>query len=261
VIGSHPRLGFGLLAGVLATLVALGVLIARGGGGAAVPDDLTYDAAPLAPVQQVAPASPELRSTSRSAARTPVRNAGVDPVWARKTGAAAGIPTPAIIAYGSAELKIDKEQRSCHLSWNTLAGIGWIESQHGTLGGRTLGVEGRSSTPIIGPALNGKGYAAIHATPESTHWHGDPTWEHAVGPLQFIASTWDKWGADGDGDGVADPLDIDDAAFTAARYLCADDHDLSTAAGWSAAVHSYNHDDAYVTNVLNAANAYAERTR
>ncbi|RNL61395.1 hypothetical protein EFK50_17930 [Nocardioides marmoriginsengisoli] len=164
-------------------------------------------------------------------------------------------------AYAGAELILKREQPGCHLSWNTLAGIGWIESQHGTLGDRTIGPDGRSSTPIIGPALDGGKFAAIRSTPASAEWHGDDTWEHAVGPLQFISSTWGRWAADGDGDGVADPLDLDDAAVAAGRYLCADAHDLSTGPGWSAAIHSYNHSNEYVLDVLSAANTYAERSR
>ena len=38
--------------------------------------------------------------------------------------------------------------------------------------------------------------------------------------MQFIPSTWRTWQTDGDGDGVADPNDIDDAALAAAGYLC-----------------------------------------
>ena len=67
------------------------------------------------------------------------------------------------------------------------------------------------------------------------------------------------WGADGDGDGTADPNDIDDAAYAASRYLCADGHDLTTAAGWADAVFSYNHAQEYVDAVHAAATAYAER--
>src|SRR3546814_6297301 len=74
--------------------------------------------------------------------------------------------------------------------------------------------DGRSSRPILGPALDGRpGFAAIRSTPESATWHGDSTWDHAVGPLQFIPSTWSRWAADGDGDGASDPNDIDDAAY------------------------------------------------
>ncbi len=88
--------------------------------------------------------------------------------------------------------------------------------------------DGRSRTPILGPALDGDPFAAIRATPETSAWHGDPVWDHAVGPLQFIPSTWETWGTDADGDGVADPNDIDDAACAAVAYLCADGHDLTT---------------------------------
>ena len=65
---------------------------------------------------------------------------------------------------------------------------------------------------------------------------------------------------DGDGDGVENPQDVDDAAMAAARYLCASGDDLATATGWSAAVFSYNHSNDYVTAVYDAAKAYADRT-
>lgn len=210
-----------------------------------------------APSAAAVPASRGRDQVSRSATR-PVLDQG----WLARTAASAGIPAPALRAYADAELTVRSEQPRCHLSWNTLAGIGWIESQHGTLGGRTLLDDGRSSRPILGPALDGTGgVAAIHATPGSATWHGDSVWEHAVGPLQFLPSTWSRWSADGDGDGTADPGDIDDAALAAARYLCADGHDLATDEGWNAALHSYNHDAGYVADVAAAANTYVLRTR
>ena len=186
----------------------------------------------------------------------PVAPTQVDPAWVTTMAGRAGIPAAAVRAYANAQLA---EPRGCKVGWTTLAGIGWVESQHGTIGGRTLGDDGRSSKPVLGPALDGKDFAAIRATPESTAWHGDPTWDHAVGPLQFIPSTWETWGADGDADGVADPNDIDDAAFTAARYLCADGHDLTTGAGWADAVFGYNHAQSYVDAVYAAASSYADR--
>lgn len=238
------------------TLLALGVLVLSAGGGARIPENLAYEPAPAA---VGAPAAPQANTLSRGAERKQVRTGVVDAGWARTTGAAVGIPAAALTAYASAELRIDKEQPGCRLSWNTLAGIGWVESHHGTIGDRTLLADGTSSTPILGPALNGQGFAAIRPTQEFVQWHGDAEWEHAVGPLQFIGSTWERWGADGDGDGVENPLDLDDAALAAARYLCADSHNLSTAEGWNRAVHSYNHDNTYVVNVFNAANTYAQR--
>jgi membrane-bound lytic murein transglycosylase B len=249
-------LAVAVVGGCCALLATLALAILRVGA--------TNPAAALEPMVAPAPTSAAApapgradQGISRSAARS-----GVDPAWVARVSAAAGIPAPAIRAYADAELVVRAEQPGCHLSWNTLAGIGWVESQHGTVGGRTLLDDGRSSSPVLGPALNGTGgFAAIHSTPASAGWHGDSVWDHAVGPLQFLTSTWDRWGADGDGDGTADPRDLDDAALAAGRYLCADGHDLTTDGGWNAAVHSYNHDAQYVANVAAAANTYVLRTR
>lgn len=178
----------------------------------------------------------------------------VDATWVARAADATGIPRPAVTAYARATLAAPK---GCDLGWTTLAGIGWVESQHGTIDGRALGDDGRSSTPILGPALDGReGLAAIRATAESALLHGNSVWDHAMGPMQFIPSSWSRWGRDGDGDGVADPHDIDDAAASAAAYLCHDGHDLTTASGWSAAIFSYNHDNGYVATVHAAANRY-----
>ncbi|ANH36807.1 hypothetical protein I601_0354 [Nocardioides dokdonensis FR1436] len=189
---------------------------------------------------------------------SPVRRTQlVDDGWLRRTSRATGIPAPALRAYADAQLS---RVGGCDVGWTTLAGIGWIESQHGTLGGRTIDDAGRSSSPILGPALDGSGdFAAIRSTAASREWHGDATWEHAVGPMQFLRSSWEPWAADGDRDGVIDPLDLDDAAATAARYLCAGGRDLAAGDGWADAVLSYNHSDEYVAAVHSAASSYAER--
>lgn len=213
-----------------------------------LPSQQAYVAAPL-PVEAAAPVVP---------AGEPVGIPAVDPAWLATNSEASGVPEIALRAYATAQLRVAK---TCSLGWTTLAGIGWIESQHGTIDGRILKADGTSSKRILGPALNGEGaVAAIRATPESTTWHGNDTWDHAVGPMQFIPTTWDTWGSDGDGDGVADPNDLDDAAYAAARYLCADGHDLTTGQGWADAVFSYNHAQSYVDAVHTAASSYAERT-
>lgn len=187
----------------------------------------------------------------------PVGEPQVDPQWVVETAEKAGIPAPAVRAYANAQLA---RPNGCDIGWTTLAGIGWVESQHGTIDGRTLGEDGHSSTPILGPALNGKGFAAIPASPSSTELHGNPTWDHAVGPMQFIPSSWETWAADGDSDGVEDPNDLDDAAMAAVGYLCADGHDLTTGQGWADAVFSYNHAQEYIDAVHAAATSYADRT-
>ena len=189
---------------------------------------------------------------SRGAARTRAV-ASVSSVWVARTASASGIPSPAVRAYGAATLRELAADPGCHLAWTTLAGIGWVESQHGTLGGRRLDDDGRSSRQIDGPVLDGSGDVA--AVPGEAG-----LWQRASGPLQFIPSTWARWASDGDGDGVADPQDIDDAAYAAARYLCVSGADLATGSGWSVAVFSYNHSDAYVRSVYDAAQAYALRT-
>ncbi|WP_407344683.1 lytic murein transglycosylase [Pengzhenrongella phosphoraccumulans] len=185
----------------------------------------------------------------------PVRAAAA---WVAATSAATGIGSVAVRAYADATLTIATEQPGCRLGWTTLAAIGATESGHGTHGGAVLADDGRPSIPIIGPALDGRpGFAAIRADPDATVWHGDPVWDHAVGPLQFLPSTWRRWGADGDGDRVSDPNDLDDAALAAARYLCAAGTELTTASAWQAAVLSYNHSQEYMATILTVANGYA----
>jgi membrane-bound lytic murein transglycosylase B len=114
---------------------------------------------------------------------------------------------------------------------------------------------GRTDRPIRGPVLDGNGVGAVHDT-DNGRWDGDATWDRALGPMQFIPSTWRKWAADGNADGVADPDQIDDAALAAARYLCASGR-MGTPRGWLDAVYAYNHSSSYVQKVADTANLYA----
>jgi len=179
----------------------------------------------------------------------------VDPVWAAQTSWSTGIPVRALEAYARADLTVDGEQPACGIGWNTIAGIGEIESDHGRHGGAALDAGGYATPAIRGPALDGDGNAEIPDT-DGGAWDGDARWDRAVGPMQFIPDTWSRWGADGDGDGDADPNQIDDAALAAARYLCASGS-MTTTDGWRAAVFSYNHLDSYVDDVARVANRYA----
>jgi membrane-bound lytic murein transglycosylase B len=134
-----------------------------------------------------------------------------------------------------------------------------VESLHGTYGGAQLLPDGRSSRRIIGVAVDGvPGLATIRDT-DSGRLDGDPLWDRAVGPMQFMPGTWRRWAHDGDGDGRADPFDIDDAAVSAARYLCAAGGDLATGRGWTAAIKAYNDNDRYLADVWAAADHYARR--
>jgi membrane-bound lytic murein transglycosylase B len=181
----------------------------------------------------------------------------VDPEWIASIADATGIPERALSAYALAHVMIAEEEAECGLDWATIAAIGAIESEHGSHGSSKLGDDGFTRPAIIGPALDGRGNVAKIADTDRGALDGDTTWDRAVGPMQFIPSTWQKWGADADGDGAADPQQIDDAALSTARYLCASGS-MTTAEGWRAAVFSYNHDNDYVDHVATVALEFAE---
>ena len=98
--------------------------------------------------------------------------------------------------------------------WSILAAVGKVESEHGR---------------NMGPSSAG-----------------------AMGPMQFLPSTWETSGVDGNGDGVANIMDPEDAIPAAAGYLKIGGapHD------WYRALYSYNHADWYVKKVLAVAEAY-----
>ena len=146
-------------------------------------------------------------------------------------------------AYASAA----ERQRACHIPVMLLAAIGEVESS--SLRGRTLDAAHDAVPPVRGPALSGGSYSSIRDA-DGGRYDGDPVWDHAVGPMQFIPGTWRLWGADGNGDGVRDPQNVEDAALAAANYLCAGGRDLSRPADLTAAVLSYNHSQRYLSTVL-----------
>jgi membrane-bound lytic murein transglycosylase B len=143
------------------------------------------------------------------------------------------------------------------MSWPLLAAIGRVESDHGRAGGAVLRVDGTSSPRTIGPALNGVGTARIPATPLGQTLDGDAAFDHAVGPMQIIPSTWLAYRTAATGHNTADPFNIYDAAVTAARYLCAAAGVVTTQAGVQQAVTAYNHSSAYVATVLALETIYA----
>ncbi len=199
--------------------------------------------------------------SSPQAAAIPNRDLGnsayVDRAWATRTASATGIPIRAVLAYGGAELAMATTSPGCGVRWNTLAALGSIESAHGTHGGSSIDVDGVTRPGIFGIDLTGESSARITDT-DAGVWDGKDDVDRAVGPMQFIPATWETWGADGNGDGIRDPQQIDDAVLAAAGYLC---HygDLSSAETWRAAIFAYNHLDSYVNAVTQAASDYAER--
>ncbi|WP_228803930.1 lytic transglycosylase domain-containing protein [Nocardia higoensis] len=164
------------------------------------------------------------------------------------TGGVLGIPEIVLAAYRNAELAMESAMPGCGLRWNLLAGIGRIESAHAS-SGRT-DAAGTTVSPIFGPALDGTlpGNEIIKAA--------DGGYVRAIGPMQFLPSTWSRYSADGNGDGVADPHNVFDSALAAGKYLCSGGLDLTDPQQELRAVLRYNNSMAYAADVLSWSAAY-----
>jgi membrane-bound lytic murein transglycosylase B len=167
-----------------------------------------------------------------------------------------GIPASALAAYQRAETVINAADKSCNITWQLVAAIGRVESNHGRFGGNALDSDGLARPGIFGIPLDGSNNTAVIRDTDAARFDNDAVFDRAVGPMQFIPSTWAVVGVDADGDGERNPQDIDDAALATAVYLCSGSDDLSTVGGQRAAVYRYNHSQAYVDLVLEIMNNY-----
>jgi hypothetical protein len=172
------------------------------------------------------------------------------------TASTSGIPSAALSAYQRAETVINAADKSCNLTWQLIAAIGRVESNHGRANGNVLDDAGLAVPGIYGIPLNGSNKTAEILDTDAGQYDNDTTYDRAVGPMQFIPSTWSVVGVDADGDGVRNPQDVDDAALGTAVYLCSGSDDLSSEAGQRAAVYRYNHSQSYVDLVLSIMEAY-----
>ena len=245
------------------------------GVAAIVPLVLLLGAGASAPSQMTAMIDNGIQPLA-AVARTDARNAGTQVVRAKRPLpylriAAASSPTsppPAAIvnspgnmripglalnAYQNAERMMAAAYPGCGISWNLLAGIGRIESQH-AFGGQT-DARGTPTTPIYGPALDGTlpGNEVIVQSVQS----GRTTYARAMGPMQFLPGTWARYASDGDNDGKADVQNLYDASLAAARYLCSGGLNLRDPSQVMTAILRYNNSSAYASNVLGWAAAYA----
>lgn len=218
---------------------------------AAAPSPQTHVVLAL-PSPTVAPAAPKVsqRNPTQVAKRAPVGHGFISAL------AGNGIPHVALNAYRVAAARMASADPGCGIPWYLLAGIGRVESDHGRFGGAVLHSDGVSTPAIIGPALDGKHYDFIPAPANGLALDGDAKYAHALGPMQFIPSTWAGYGTDANGDGKADIFNINDAALGAGRYLCAAGGNLRDRAGQTRAVLAYNHSAQYVAQVLALADAY-----
>lgn len=176
--------------------------------------------------------------------------------WAEHRAPGLGIPISALEAYGYAARVAEVENPECHLSWTTLAGIGMVESHHGTYRGAEIAPNGDVSPPIRGVHLDGtNGNLAI--VDREASLDGEPVYARAMGPMQFIPETWRLYGVDANNDRVVSPDNFDDAALSAAGYLCFRGKDMATPRGWMNALRAYNQSEPYARAVRDWATAYA----
>ncbi|WP_243056294.1 lytic murein transglycosylase [Nocardioides sp. SR21] len=169
-----------------------------------------------------------------------------------------GIPAAALAAYQRAETVINSADRSCNLSWQLIAAIGKVESDHGRVNGNSLDRLGVARPGIYGIALDGNHGTTRISDTDAGQYDSDATYDRAIGPMQFIPSTWSVVGVDADGDGKRNPQDVDDAALGTAVYLCSGADDLSEVPGQRAAIFRYNHSTQYVDLVVSIMNAYLD---
>ncbi|WP_428955335.1 lytic transglycosylase domain-containing protein [Streptomyces sp. cg35] len=188
---------------------------------------------------------------------SPTDGPSASPGGAGSGGADSGIPATVLDAYKKAEAELAASKPGCNLPWQLLAAIGKVES--GQARGGNVDANGTTITAILGPVLNGNGFAKITDT-DGGSYDGDTVHDRAVGPMQFIPSTWEWAGRDGNGDGKKDPNNIYDAALAAGHYLCRADRDLSNAADLNKAILSYNNSSDYLATVLSWLEYYRKGT-
>jgi cell wall-associated NlpC family hydrolase len=167
-------------------------------------------------------------------------------------GTAADIPPRMLTAYKQAVRLVGQHVPKCRgMRWPILAGIAKVESSHAV--GRNIAANGDIRPKIYGVLLNGSGAGGnvtVFPDTDGGRWDGTARGERAVGPFQFLPSTWESVGKDASGDKTADPHNADDAALSAAVYLCGNGRDLAKRTQLKAAIFQYNRSAEYVANVL-----------
>jgi membrane-bound lytic murein transglycosylase B len=161
----------------------------------------------------------------------------------------------ALDAYWRAAQTMSFVKPACGITWWALAGIGRIESHHG-LDGSSLLADGTTSAPIIGIPLDGTDQTQVIPDTDGGQFDGDPNFDHAVGPMQFIPETWRRWAQDGNGDHDENPSNMYDAALAAAKYLCSGGA-MKTDQDMTRGFLAYNNSATYASTVLDYAHQYA----
>jgi membrane-bound lytic murein transglycosylase B len=165
---------------------------------------------------------------------------------ARRTGEVPrlGMRLVVLDAIWKATLLQYERRPACQLDWTLLAAISRVEGHHGTFGGADVDRDGNVVPRILGPPLDGVNVALITDS-DGGVYDGDTVLDRAVGPMQFIPSSWAVYGEDADGSGFDDPNNVYDATLAAAEHLCRGGWDVASPEGRQAALFAYNQSDAY----------------
>ena len=241
---------------VAATLVLVVAAMLAGRGDAADPfaGTVSLESGVGAPVTDRALRAPDLPAVSVGEAK--VKHDKGTPKLASSAYSELDIPDTALAAYQRAAVVMEQVDESCGLSWTLLAAIGRVESDHGRYAGSQLLTDGTSSPEIRGVPLDGRGPVAKIPDTDGGRLDRDTLWDRAVGPMQFLPSTWSVVGVDADSDGVRSPHDIDDAALATAVFLCSAPGSLDTRTGLRTAILRYNPSSSYVASVLAVERSY-----
>lgn len=221
----------------------------------AAPSDVSTTAAGVAGLPGMDPlAAAQLVSAAMSATGA---NTGEPASVVRAAPVSGVIPQRMVEAYQRGEAVAAQRAPQCNMPWWLLAGIGRVESGHAA--GGAVDANGVTVTRILGPRLDGTTPdTAVITDTDGGRFDGDPHYDRAVGPMQFIPGTWVLAGVDGNGDGTANPSQVDDAAASAAMYLCSGGGDMSNPADMASAILRYNNSTQYVQDVLAGATAYRD---
>lgn len=190
-------------------------------------------------------------TTTRTQGEAAIPGLRDDVTRARRLATVVGTDLPLVVfeAYLRGARNAAGDNPNCNITWPLLAAIGRVESRHGTFGGARVLADGSLSASIIGIPLNGENNTLLINDTDGGTLDGDTEFDRAVGPMQFIPTTWDLFARDGNGDGVADPQHLFDAARAAGDYLCRAGN-LTDPGRLSAAILSYNRSESYRDTVL-----------
>ena len=168
------------------------------------------------------------------------------------------IPLVAYDAYRSASEGASGITESCRVPWQVVAGIAQVESRHGRIDPEhRLAEDGDVEPEIRGRPLDGRRGTQTIADTDDGELDGDRTWDRAMGPLQFIPTTWRELGRDGNADGTADPDNLYDASLTAVAHLCLrEPGDYGDRGELRRALIAYNASGRYADDVLSWIDRY-----